>query len=65
MYSFAVLVRVQCRKQGGYNTGNSLLGESLEELEGWAAGQASENVTSRTPWNRSPRELPPLPVSGK
>lgn len=65
MYSFAVLARVQCRKWRGYNTGNTLLGESLEELEGWAPGQASENVTSRTPWNRSPQELPSLPVSGK
>lgn len=43
MYSFAVSVRVQCRKQKGCNAGNSLLGESLEELEGWALGQASEN----------------------
>ena len=56
---------LQCRKWRGYNTGNSLLGESLEELKGWAPGQASENVTSRTPWNRSPQELPSLPVSGK
>lgn len=43
MYSFAVSVRVQCRKQKGCNAGNLLLGESLEELEGWALGQASEN----------------------
>lgn len=39
MYSFAVIARVHCRKRRGYNTRNSLLGESLKSLEGrgsWA-----------------------------
>lgn len=43
MCSLAGSVRVQCRKQNGCHAGHLLLREALEELEGWAAGQASEN----------------------